>query len=158
MGEWLRELVLPTEALKRVQRFVRERPEHREVEAMRARLDAKRRTALESKIEGDITKEHWREIREIIDAQLPTLPLHPVEPTADEVQLIANIGELWDRASRSERQGLAEQVFEKASPCSRARACRAHAAPRSSLDAVRPGRDLRRPTGVRAAHRALPPN
>lgn len=41
------------------------------------------------------------------------LPVAPTEPTVEEVELIANIGELWARASRADRQLLAERLFER---------------------------------------------
>lgn len=113
VGAWLAELRLPPQALDRVRQLVREQTADRTSEKIRGRLEAKRKRGLEMYLEGELDKAAWSEIRSTLDGQIAALPAPAIEPLPSEVELVANLGDLWAQASATEKRDLAERIFLK---------------------------------------------
>lgn len=113
LQKWFDALALPPDAIARVERYLRERPEDRERELLRSRLVDKRVRARDAWVDGDLSREEWERVRELVDQQLRSLPPEPTPPAPRSVKAIAELGRVWREANPSERQALVEQLFER---------------------------------------------
>lgn len=112
LGALLAEITLPPDAVALAQGFAAERPVQRETAKLRAKLQARLRNADEMRLDGTMLPDRHREVFQLTTAQLASLPTEPLPPTVEQTEILANVGEVWDRALPKERREMVNLLVE----------------------------------------------